>query len=259
VASAPEVTSEAAANVVNQVSKPAPPPAAPGQGVSIFKRPVLKKDEVDLDKAMDDFFAEIGGDDEKAAEEPAQPAEAEGTTAPPQASEPPVEQAPPALAEPTRPVEEPAPASPQPGGIASDGSFMAMFLASVQKQDQAPSPAKKDDSDSDSDSSAKEEVVKESAPKKRSLKEIQEARKAARKRDASPPPPPKESAAKPPPPKDEPDTSNTKAKVDDFMLWPGEKIEDEDDSKKPKKAPEAWEYLKKDDFGTGNFFSFDSF
>jgi len=101
--------------------------------------------------------------------------------------------------------------------------------------------------------------VKESAPKKRSLKEIQEARKAARKRDASPPPPPKESAAKPPPPKDEPDTSNTKAKVDGFMLWPGEKIEDEDDSKKPKKAPEAWEYLKKDDFGTGNFFSFDSF
>jgi len=86
---------------------------------------------------MDDFFAEIGGDDEKAAEEPAQLAEAEGTTAPPQAPEPPFEQATPALAEPARPVEEPAPASTQTGGIANDGSFMAMFLASVQKQDQA--------------------------------------------------------------------------------------------------------------------------
>merc|ERR1712226_746803 len=40
------------------------------------------------------------------------------------------------------------------------------------------------------------------------------------------------------------------------MSWPGQK---EEAPKEEKREREAWEYLKKDEFGTANFFSFDSF
>lgn len=218
-----------------------------GDAAKRFSKPVIykKEEELDLDSAMADFFTEIGG----APEEPA----------------PPAEEAPQAPIEPPPVVEAPAaPASSTPSGIPSDGNFMAMFLAMQQgqgAQEPAPAPAAPEE--------ASPSKAAESAPKKRSLKEIQEARKAARKKaedaeEAPPPspaaavapPPPKE--AKPPPPAEDL-SAKPKANFNEPMLWPGERPTDDEDSKKAKKEPEAWEFMKPDEFGTGNFFSFDSF
>jgi len=241
----------------------------------MFSKPVLKRDEVDMDKAMADLFSEIGtGDDLFGAPGEAPATLAEGDVEP---------VAPEALAEPAAPAADPAPvAEPAPAAetaaaalqqVANDGNFMAQFLA---MQSGAPTQAAPPEVPA---------VVEEEAPvvpkAKRSLKEIQEARKAARKRDAdSEPPPPSEKTpplpkdnAPPVPPLDAP--AAKKAKViaappaasassaslaDGFQLWPGEVREDEEDAKKnAKKDKESWEYIKKDDFGVANFFSFDSF
>lgn len=252
------------------------PRAAPGAGVSIFKKPVLKKNE-DLDKAMDDFFSEIALPDEPApgveeppqapgVEEPPQPAEDDTQPAP---SEAPEEELPTPAVDPV-PIATPEAASAPDGiqSVANDGSFMARFLAGIE--DSVPKQVAS--AAAENEDSAPPKAEKESAPKaKRSLKEIQEARKAARKREASPPPPARENTLQPPPPVERPlqpglrppaplETAAPKPPAkDEPMLWPGELTTQEEDDKKAKKAPEAWEYMKPDEFGAGNFFSFDSF
>lgn len=276
------------AGAVVAATPPVPTPAAPvkpkipslpprsGAGISIFKKPVLKKDE-DLDKAMEDFFSEVSGIDiseepapgveepAPSADEPMPPAEDDKQPAP---SEAPEKDAPAPAVDPA-PIATPV-AAPAPDGIqavANDGSFMAMFLAGLAEESVPKPPATPAVAASEPEPPKAE---KESAPKpKRSLKEIQEARKAARKREASPPPPAREKTSEPPPPAEplqpglRPIPPVEKAPPppakDEPMLWPGELTVQEEDEKKAKKAPEAWEYIKKDEFGAGNFFSFDSF
>lgn len=279
-------------------AKPVIPPAAPGAGVSIFKKPVLKGKEEDLDKAMDDFFSEIGTD--VLMEPPAETAPVvEEPAAPPQpqaedfkkkslkqllklAKERGIDvsgcveksdvieqlrSAPPQVVEeapaPAPPVEEkqqePHPA--EENQIADDGSFMAKFLA---MQTNSSPPVEKPPAPSEGDAPAPQGDGGEDSLKrlKRSREEvvrkIQEERKAARRREASPPPPPREKSPPPPLPPSEALPPAPAPAEKLYKAWPGK---EDDEVKVEKKAPEAWEFMKTENslWGQGNFFSFDSF